>query len=77
MEFIKKIILIIAINILFLAMSYYLYNYMVIEYDNYVLNNKIYLTILGSDEASVILGGGDIDDILNDITFAKGELFGS
>tara|TARA_A100001015_G_C14942220_1_gene693064 strand:+ start:1229 stop:1462 length:234 start_codon:yes stop_codon:yes gene_type:complete len=77
MEPIKKIILIIAINILFLAMSFYLYQYMVIEYDNYVLLNKVYLDVLGADEAAAVMGGGSIDSLLDEIRYTRDNLSGS
>jgi hypothetical protein len=77
MEFVKKIILVILVNILFAAMSIYLYNYLVIEYDNYVLENIIILDVLGADEASMIHGGGDIDDLTSRLKTVKGSILGS
>ena len=77
MELVKKIILVILVNILFIAMSTYLYKYLVIEYKNYVLENKIYLDILSADQAFMINDGGGLDDLVSELKLVKSSITAS
>ena len=65
----KKILLIIAINILYCAMSYYIYTILVVEYNNYIIRSKIYLDTLGLEEANLLsFGNIDLDQLTDQIS---------
>ena len=71
----KKILLIIAINILYCAMSYYIYTILVVEYNNYVIRNIVYLDTLGVEEANILTFGDiDLDKITDEIAKVQSDI---
>ena len=77
MKLVKKIILVILVNILFMAMSTFLYKYLAIEYKNYVLENKIYLDVLSADQAFIINDGGGLDSLTAELKLIKANMIES
>ena len=59
----KKIILIILINALMITMGIFYHNYMVDEYKIFIERNKLRVTTLGLEEASVVMHGAGAEAI--------------
>jgi hypothetical protein len=67
MNNIKKIIIIVLVNLLLAVMGYYFYNYMVDEYKIFVSRNKLRLTVVSLEEANAIVHGGGVDEVMNSL----------
>lgn len=67
MNNIKKIILILLINGLLITMGIYYYKYMVIEYKKFIEKNKVFINVLGLEEANVVKFGDGAEAVNNSI----------
>lgn len=63
MNNIKKIILLVLINALMITMGIYYHNYMVDEYKIFIERNKLQVTTLGLEEASVVIYGDGVSAV--------------
>lgn len=63
MNNIKKIILLVLINSLMITMGIYYNNYMVDEYKIFIERNKLQVTTLGLEEASVVIHGDGVSAV--------------